>query len=298
MGAWDTKLYGNDTACDVRDTYMNLLMEQLSNQEAYNKTFEMYKELMGDEDEEPLFWYALAETQWKIGRLTPDVKHKAIDWIAKDGGAAIWEDSRTGSEPWKKTLRKLEEKLNSPMRTEKRIRKPVPINHNLWELGDVYAYQFHSEQSKEHGTFGKYVLLQKMGEGRYISSFMSDEDALKQPILMRIHIFDKLFDDIPSLEDMRGIRLLPKYKPEEESELSMSTLVESYKKKDYPREYLHHLGNAPIPANKVLYPNTSMFWRYNTGISGIELSVNALLPLWQGIEYEEIEEGVFKTKRP
>ena len=39
---------------------------------------------MGDRDEEPLFWLALAETQWKLGVLLPDVKEKALYWIERD----------------------------------------------------------------------------------------------------------------------------------------------------------------------------------------------------------------------
>ena len=86
MGAWQSSLYGNDTTCDVRDAYMDCLKEQLSNQEAFEKIFEEYEELIGDEYEEPLFWFALAETQWKVGRLTENVKERALEWIEKDGG--------------------------------------------------------------------------------------------------------------------------------------------------------------------------------------------------------------------
>lgn len=32
MGAWGSSLYANDTTCDVRDTYMNFLQEQLSDE--------------------------------------------------------------------------------------------------------------------------------------------------------------------------------------------------------------------------------------------------------------------------
>jgi len=63
MGAWGTSLYANDTTCDVRDTYMNFLQDQLSNQEAYKKTLEKLSDYILDPDEAPLFWYALTDTQ-------------------------------------------------------------------------------------------------------------------------------------------------------------------------------------------------------------------------------------------
>ena len=74
MGTWGSNLYANDLTSDVRDVYMGFIKEQLSNQDSYEKTLETFVECIGDEDEEPLFWFALADTQWKIGRLNPVVK--------------------------------------------------------------------------------------------------------------------------------------------------------------------------------------------------------------------------------
>ena len=65
MGAWSSSLYGNDMTCDVRDAYMKFLKEQLSNEEVYEKTMETFNETIGG-DEEPLLWFALTETQWKV----------------------------------------------------------------------------------------------------------------------------------------------------------------------------------------------------------------------------------------
>lgn len=77
MGTWGTALYANDTSCDVRDTYMKLLQEQLSNEEAYEKILDEYREYIGDE-EEPLFWYALAETQWQTGAFNARSKKDSV----------------------------------------------------------------------------------------------------------------------------------------------------------------------------------------------------------------------------
>ena len=38
---------------------------------------------MGDVEEEPLFWFALADTQWNYGRLLPEVKEQALAWLDK-----------------------------------------------------------------------------------------------------------------------------------------------------------------------------------------------------------------------
>lgn len=39
MGAWGTGLYANDCALDVKDTYIEFLQKQMSNEEATQKTF-------------------------------------------------------------------------------------------------------------------------------------------------------------------------------------------------------------------------------------------------------------------
>ena len=80
MGAWGTALYSNDTASDIRGDYVDLLRRGNSNEEALKKLMEKNRYCIGDEEEEPLFWYALADTLWNYGRLTPEVKER-IDQI-------------------------------------------------------------------------------------------------------------------------------------------------------------------------------------------------------------------------
>ena len=281
MGAWGSALYANDTTCDVRDKYMDCLREQLSNQEAYEKTFEAFKECIGYEDEEPLFWYALAETQWKAGRLMPEVKEKALGWIEKCGGLSLWEESGNSS-GWKKTLKKLRCDLETEKPKERKIRKSEDINQNPWNLGDVYAYRYHSKDSKYAGTHGKYILMQKVGEG---ASYLQDES-----VAMRICIFDKLFDYMPTLEDMRGVRLTPFLPPSLGYDLCMNVLMVSNRQSDYPAKHLTFIGNTSILPNKILDIYKFRFFQWIAIESG---SYNNFQH-WQNVKYEETEEGVFR----
>lgn len=291
MGAWGTSLYSNDTTCDVRDTYMDFLKDQMSNEETFDKTLNKFNELIGDKDEEPLFWFALAETQWKVGRLTSDVKEKALMWIEKDGGVALWEESGTSGSGWKKTLQELKDKLESPMRSEKKIQAPKAVNKSLWNVGDVYAYQLHKEVSKTHGTYGKYVLIQKIGEGSHIPQWMTSKDAALQPILARIHIYDKTFDQKPSLQDIDHARLLPIGLKNKNDELPMDRLINYDKKKNYPEQHLFYLGNTTAPFSKIIDPEgVHILW------TGIENVFNKYYKRWQGKEYEVNEEGIFYPK--
>ena len=280
MGAWGSGLYGNDTTCDVRDTYMGFLKEQLSNQEAYEKTLKEYEEDTKDPEEAPLFWYALAETQWKVGRLMPEVKGKALEWIEKEGGMVLWEESKSGGSGWKKTLEKLRIKLETEQPKEKKIKKPVKINQNLWNIGDVYAYHFHTEEAKKYDAFDKYMIIQKIGA----DSYYSDDD-----LVMSVHVFDRLFDKVPTLDDLKGVRLLPFDYTGSSKDLRMNNWLALQKKREYPEDHLTFIGNMPPPANvvkRIVYSSSSEWF-------SIE-SWGIYFQRWQGLEYETVEEGVFK----
>ena len=113
MGTWDTSLYGNDTTCNVRDTYESIMQREGDDDKAFEELKGIFQDIFGT-DEEPLFWYATAETQWKNGILTDNVKKKAVYWIMKE-----LQSPATKGE-WKKTLNKLEEKLEHPKKKAKK----------------------------------------------------------------------------------------------------------------------------------------------------------------------------------
>ena len=242
MGAWGSSLYANDTTCDIRDAYMKLLQEQISNDEAYKKIRSQFGEYLDDPDEAPLFWFALADTQWKVGRLRPEVKSNALEWIKKGGGLSLWEESPSGGAGWKKTLEKLRTKLETEQPKEKRIRKPVKIESNIWNDGDVYAYLFHKEFDGRFGAPGKYMVMHKIGAEHI---YYGDSGTTETYMIMQV--FNKLFDALPSLEDLHGLELLPFSHPNQSEELQMQMGLNMYKKKDYPADYLTYLGNIPVP---------------------------------------------------
>ncbi|NLD47062.1 MAG: hypothetical protein GX660_07665 [Clostridiaceae bacterium] len=281
MGTWGTGLYANDSTCDVRDSYMQLLQEGLSNTEAYEKTLEKYREYIGDQDE-PLFWFALAETQWRMGCLIPEVKEKALEWIENDGGLELWKESDGGGTGWKKTLQNLRLKLLTTMPPEKKIRIPQIVNNNLWNVNDVYAYQFNGEGSEKHGFKGKYMLIQKIGEGMR---------EFPRELAMRIHVVDRVFDELPTLEDMDELRILPVDFPTRVSmnkdPIWMSALIYMSKKTFYPAKYLTFIGNRKGPANNMIN-NRELAW------SHIDTWLYEFHQLWNGIKYETIGEGVYR----
>ena len=162
MGFWSENLYGNDFTLDVKDSFKEYL-ENNEYHEAIKKLKEEYlKDL--DEDEESLFWYALAEREKFYGITDDNAIDIALKYIKNNGGIEIF-DTKSQKEKWKITLEKLKEKLLSDNRPLKLPKKPKEFKTNPWEVGDYIAYQFNTEKAKEYNLYGKYIVLKKIADG-------------------------------------------------------------------------------------------------------------------------------------
>ena len=287
MGAWGSGLYANDTACDIRDIYMQCLQDGMDDLQAYEKTIAECADYLSDDVDAPLVWYALAETQWKMGRLMPEVKENALKWIDKNGGIDPWLETVNKGMGWMKTLGHLRDKLLSPMPKRKRIQKHKEPNENLWNLFDLYAYELHDAESKKRGVYGGYVVLQKIGEGIPLR---------ESTVYMRIQMFDKIFDKLPSIDDLKDVRILPFDLPKRvtlpNDPVHMSTYIGVFKNRNYPRKYLHYIGNS------IVNQNCSNFNRNLHSWCQIEDDILFYSDLWTGIKYETVSEGVFRYLSP
>jgi len=91
MGTSGTALYSDDTASDVRDEFVELLSRLRDPAQATDRLVRAWKEQIADMDDGPVFWLALAETQWKYGCLDQAVKSRAIEVIDKESDLHRWE---------------------------------------------------------------------------------------------------------------------------------------------------------------------------------------------------------------
>lgn len=165
MGAWGPGLFSDDVACDVKEYYMNCLREEMSAEEAEAAVVSYFGDELADSDDGPVVVLALADTAWRVGRLSEKLKEAAIRIIDTGEGLERWEAE--GKQLLKKrqdVLQKLKEKLLSPQPPEKKVYK-YRLYKCEWKIGDVFAYRFESEIAKEKGYFGKYLLIQKVDEG-------------------------------------------------------------------------------------------------------------------------------------
>ena len=163
MGAWGANLYQDDVALDVKDEYKDNLRRGKTNEEAMQEIIDKYQELLEDAEDRGVFWLALADTQWNLGRLDEQVKEQALEIIELGTDLKRWESNEKLYNKRKEILEKLKEKLLSPQPKEKRMPKYRTYKCE-WKNGDVFAYQLKSEYAKEQGLEGRYLIIQKIDE--------------------------------------------------------------------------------------------------------------------------------------
>lgn len=144
-------------------------------------------------------------------------------------------------EQWEKVLEDLKGKLNRDTPTKK-VFKQRQVNRNPWNIGDVYAYRFHSEESKKMGLYGKYIPIQKVEDVEWYNGW----------IFSKIQFFDKVFDTVPKIKDIEGIRILPfdtgdRFSDGTPKELTlgvvMNIIMTIHFPKEYKKEYFTFIGN-------------------------------------------------------
>lgn len=145
MGAWGTAIFSDDTACDVRDEYRDLIGDGLTGPEATRTMMQRWSSSLNDADEAPVFWLALAVTQWKCGRLEQQVLQSALRMIDDGSDLARWEAGTPDYKKRQTVLASLRAMLESPQPSEKPIRKPFR-DSNEWRVGDLISYELLSEK--------------------------------------------------------------------------------------------------------------------------------------------------------
>jgi hypothetical protein len=171
MGVSSTAIFGDDTACDVREEYRELVANGLSGPEATNRLLHEWKDIIDDEDDGPVFWLALAATQWACGRLEERVKANAVEIIDNGSSLSLWSEGANSKmlKQRQAALEKLRAQLHSPQPAVKRIRKPPKIEC-LWKVGEVLAYRLRSGKSvllhvvAEFGPSPVFVILDWVGK--------------------------------------------------------------------------------------------------------------------------------------
>ena len=148
MGTWGNKLYEDDEAQDARDVYKSLLEKGLDGREATDRFLKMFKASLNDSDDGPIVWFALADTQWKLGRLEPRVKKQAIKLVDDGSSLDRWKEGGAKMVASRqKVLDALKQQLLSKQPPKKVIKVQKPTKIASWKPGELFAYRLKSGKS-------------------------------------------------------------------------------------------------------------------------------------------------------
>jgi hypothetical protein len=159
MGVWGAGIYHNDDSCQAKDDFIFLIRSGLSAEEATSEILERYKDLLEDIDVEAPIIFALAEVQWKYGRLVEYIKDRAVEIIETGIELERWRgDAPELLQAREKVLAELNKKLHSLPPAEKEVkplRKSLVKPRNLFPKGKVgFAYAVEVDK----GLFAPFVL--------------------------------------------------------------------------------------------------------------------------------------------
>lgn len=163
MGAWGPKLYQDDTALDVKETFISMLKKGKSNIELEQTIINEYAEPF-DMDETPIVYFVLADLQWNYGILTTNVKKNALKYISLD--LEKWADNKKQFTVRKKILEELKVKINSQQPPAKQVKVQKSFITD-WQDGDVYAYKLDSQFAVEKGYKDRYFIFIKCDEMKW-----------------------------------------------------------------------------------------------------------------------------------
>jgi hypothetical protein len=130
----------------------DLLGEDVPANVAVDRLMSEYAESLADPDEEPVFWLALADTSWKLGRLEERVRDKAMH-IIDEGPRPCALGVIAGSSKREAVLAKLRAQLVSSQPAARRIPKTQVHKRMGGWRGDRVSASFQSVGSNACDDF-------------------------------------------------------------------------------------------------------------------------------------------------
>jgi hypothetical protein len=151
MGSWGTAIFQDDTACDVRDSYVEMASLGFDHAQIAAELQASYGEATGID--ESTFAIALALTQHKLGRLDDATKARALQMIETGRALSDWAElTEPGDPSIRSRMRQLEKArstLLSPQRPQKRLKPSPELQTRIdrtyvsypWRVDGLYAYR-------------------------------------------------------------------------------------------------------------------------------------------------------------
>lgn len=221
MGAWGPAIYSDDLACDIRDDFKELIGDGYDSDHATKTLENENQDSLNDSDENSVFWFALADTQWKTGRLIDRVLEKTLEIIKSGADLERWKEDPKTFKKRKAAIAKLKEQLLTVQPKEKRIPK-VYREESTFNVGDIFSYQNKLESKVLFRVIG---IHQDKG-GRFpvceLLDWFEKELSVKNALLSKGKIDNKKLSKlkVKTFENDKTQLMLgetvAKYKPKEE----------------------------------------------------------------------------------
>ena len=249
MGCWGPKLFQDDVTQDVRDTYKDKLRKGKDGQEATKELLEEYVGELNDADDKILIWLALADTQWRTGRLEEFVKTKALKLLDQGADLERWRaENPKGAIEREKDLQLLKERLLSPQPPQKKFSQPR-IFTCTWQIGDVFAYPLESDGAKAAGLQGRYLILYKIG-----NHIM--EDGNIYPVVLAAVTQSKALP--VTKNDLEKLKWLRTFMAEDDygrKGFNYRFFIRTTSKRAIPKtlQYIGNYGDLPLPGDEIVY---------------------------------------------
>lgn len=208
MGAWGPAIFSDDLAADVRREYSALLSIGKPDNEAERLLIERYADVFdkGDPDE-AVFWFALALSEWKKGRLSFLVKTKALYYIEDGGDLKRWDipDEQKNYQKRAAVMDDLKEKLLSEQPARKKVKKAT-VHCCPWREGDLLAYRAISCPPDKF-LYNKYLLLRVVDIQRSPVSKIAPDACYDERMI--VAVYGWIGDHIPDAGIVKDLEFVP-----------------------------------------------------------------------------------------
>ena len=153
-------IFGCNIGDAVKGDYFSMINVGLDDQEAERRLLDHYHVLTRRGDiNEANFWFAFALSEWKKGRMSPEVKDKAMAFLDSEVSVQLWEQKgKVDAKKRHRILDDLRERLNTPMPARKSYRARKP-RRCPWNPGDLLSWKLTFQGSQSSLTQEKLALV-------------------------------------------------------------------------------------------------------------------------------------------
>lgn len=157
LGTWGTKIFQNDDAADLRQSYREKIILGATDEEAEQAVIQEFS-ISNDFS----LWLPLALSQWEIGRLSEKVQEKALIEIEKELSSLneLWKPEHIPKR--KKELTDAKNQLCAKPPVRKKLRMPGWAWRCPWQVGSILQFRIQFPKA-DNPLLGKYVMLQVLG---------------------------------------------------------------------------------------------------------------------------------------